>query len=134
MQKRTKTHDLLEFNIAFYERLLRDSPGFVDALVALGEAYTRRGWYEKGLGVDQQLTQLKGDDPLVWYNLACSYSLLKRPDDALQALQRALELGYDDLEYLIRDPDLASMRHSPKFRPFLEQYVASRSSSSSPTP
>ena len=120
MQKRSKVKELLGFEIGFYERLIQEHPNFVDALMALGEAYTRRGWYEKGLAVDLKLTQLKADAPIVWYNLACSYSLLHRHDEGLQALRQALALGYDDFKYLEKDPDLVSLRRSTQFRRFLE--------------
>jgi tetratricopeptide (TPR) repeat protein len=126
MPKRANANEQLEFEIAFYERLLRDKPDFTEALIALGEAYTRRGWYEKGLTVDLKLTQLQATNPTAWYNLACSYSLLKRPDEAFEALRRAFALGYDDAEYLIKDPDLATLRQSPRFRGLLEQCLASR--------
>ena len=128
MPKLSKAHEQLDFEIAFYERLLHEQPNFVDALMALGETYTRRGWYEKGLAVDQQLTRLKPHDPVVWYNCACSLTLLQRLDEALEALQRAIALGYDDFEFLARDPDLAALRRSSQFRRFLE----TRSSSASP--
>ena len=128
MPKLSKAHEQLAFEIAFYERLLQDKPNFIDALMALGEAYTRRGWHEKGLAVDQQLTQLKTHDPIVWYNVACSLSLLRRLDEALEALQRAMALGYDDFEFLAKDPDLAALRQSPQFRRFLD----TRTSSASP--
>jgi len=121
MQKRTKAHEQLEFEIAFYERLLETYPDFPEALSALGEAYTRRGWHEKGLAVDLKLIQLRKSDPVVWYNLACSYALLKRSDDSFEALRHAISLGYDDFDYLLKDPDLEALRHSPKLRLLLEQ-------------
>ena len=120
MPRRSKSAELLEFEITFYEKLLRAYPDFVDALLPLGDAYTRRGLYEKGLQIDLRLSQLRGDDPLTWYNLACSYSLLARVDEALDALHRAVEHGYNDLAYLQKDPDLLNVRHSPKYRPFLD--------------
>ena len=58
MPKLNKSQELLDFEIAFYEQLLKEHPAFADALVALGEAYTRRGQHEKGLAVDQR--------PAVW--------------------------------------------------------------------
>ena len=128
MAKQSRSKDLLDFEIGFYEKLLQDHPKFVDALMALGETYTRRGWHEKGLSVDHQLTQLKPHEPVVWYNLACSLSLLKRFDEALDALRQAIGLGYDDFDYLLKDPDLAGLRQLPKFRQLLEAI----SSSSSP--
>ncbi len=126
MSKPSKSHEILEFEIAFYEQLVQRYPNFVDALTALGEAYTRRGWYEKGLAVDQQLAQLKASDAVTWYNLACSYSLLGRLDEALESLRRAVSLGYDDFEYLMKDPDLANVRRVPTFRQLIKLLVSSQ--------
>lgn len=120
MQKRSRTKDLLEFEIAFYERLLVEDPDFVDALRALGEAYTRRGWHEKGLAVDQRLTRLRPEDAFAWYNLACSLALLNHLDEAFEALARSFTLGYDDLDYMLKDPDLTALRRLPKLRQLLE--------------
>ena len=116
MPRRPKAEELLDFEIAFYEKLVTAYPDFLDALIPLGNAYTRRGLHEKGLAIDLRLSQLRATDAVVWYNLACSYSLLNRVDDALDALRRALELGYADLEYLRNDPDLRNLRGSPKYR------------------
>lgn len=124
MPKRTKAVELLEFEISFYEKLVHAYPDFVDALVPLADAYTRRGLHDKGLQLDLRLTQLRSTDPMAWYNLACSYSLLHRIDDALEALRLALERGYSDLEFLGKDPDLADVRRSPKFRQLLETLAA----------
>jgi tetratricopeptide (TPR) repeat protein len=120
MPKQSRSRELLEFEINFYERLLEDHPRFVDALMALGETYTRRGWHDKGLEVDRQLTTLKPHEPVVWYNLACSLALLKRHDESLDAIRQAIALGYDDFGYLLKDPDLSSLRPLPKFRRLLE--------------
>ncbi len=120
MPKRSKSTNLLEFEIRFYERLLKAYPDFVDALIPLADAYTRRGDHEKGLAVDLRLTHLRGDDPLTWYNLSCSYSLLSRIDEAAQALRKALILGYSDIAHLLRDTDLNNLRQFPQFRQLLE--------------
>ena len=128
MSRRSRSKEFLEFEIAFYERLLADHPDFTDALLALGEAYTRQGCFEQGLAVDQKLARLKAHDPVVWYNLACSYALLERHEEALDALQKALELGYDDFAYLLNDPDLASLHHSPQLRRLLAQRVFPKTS------
>jgi hypothetical protein len=126
MPRRSKSAELLDFEIGFYEKLLRAYPDFVDVLIPLGHAYTRRGQYEKGLSVDLRLTELRAADPLTWYNLACSYSLLHRIPDALQALGHAFEQGYRDLEYLQQDPDLMNVRRSSTYRTFLESLAARR--------
>ncbi len=128
MPKPSRSKELLEFEINFYERLLKEYPNFVDVLMALGETYTRRGWYEKGLEIDRRLSELRPHEPVIWYNLACSLSLLKRYDDSLDALRQAIALGYDDFEYLLKDSDLSSLRQLPKFRRLLEAITQAPSS------
>lgn len=123
MPRRSKSEELLSFEIGFYEKLLHAYPDFVDVLIPLGNAYTRRGRHDKGLEIDLRLTKVRRDDPLTWYNLACSYSLLKRIDESLEALRHSFELGYTDLQYLQRDPDLVNARHSEKYRPLLESFA-----------
>jgi tetratricopeptide (TPR) repeat protein len=119
MPRRSKADELLDFEIAFYEKLVSAYPDFADALIPLGNAYTRRGLYEKGLAIDVRLTRLRAGDAIVWYNLACSYSLLNRIEDAFSALRRALDLGYADLDYLRKDPDLHNLRTSSRYRELL---------------
>jgi tetratricopeptide (TPR) repeat protein len=120
MARRSKAQELLEFEINFYQKLLRAYPDFVDVLIPLGEAYTRRGLHDKGLEVDLRLTQLRGEDPVVWYNLACTYSLLARVEEAGQALRQAIERGYTDLDHLRKDPDLLNLKRSPAYRQVLD--------------
>ena len=129
MPRRSKSAELLEFEIQFYEKLLRAYPDFVDVLIPLGDAYTRHGLHHKGLEIDLRLTQLRGEDPLTWYNLACSLSLLKRVAEAADALRRAFDLGYTDVEYLQQDRDLMNLRQSPKYRELLESFAAAASAS-----
>ncbi|MBI3010941.1 MAG: tetratricopeptide repeat protein [Candidatus Omnitrophica bacterium] len=124
MPRRSKSDELLEFEIQFYEKLLSAYPDFLDVLIPLGHAYTRRGLYEKGLEIDLRLTRLRGNEPLTWYNLACSYSRLKRIDESLEALRRAFELGYRDVNYLQKDPDLLNLRQSTKYRQFLSSFTS----------
>ena len=109
----------LDFEIRFYERLLADCPDFIDALIPLGDAYTKRGRHERGLAIDQRLTQLRPDDPVIGYNFACSLSLLKRVPEAVKNLARAIALGYDEFDWILRDPDLANVRRAPEFQAFL---------------
>ena len=134
MPRRSKSSELLEFEISFYQKLLRAYPDFVDVLIPLGDAYTRHGLYEKGLEVDLRIAQLRGEDPLTWYNLACSYSLMKRVDESMEALRRSIELGYTDLGYLQKDPDLINLRQSEKYRQFLESFASFAAAKTPQTP
>jgi len=105
----------LDVQIQFMEGVVRRDPRYVEALQLLGDNYTQRGRFNEGLLVDEQLAQLEPDNPLVFYNLACSYSLTDQCDRAADALERALVLGYCDFKWLARDPDLQKLRKHPRF-------------------
>jgi tetratricopeptide (TPR) repeat protein len=100
----------LDIEIGFLEGVVRRDPTYVEALQVLGDGYTRRGRFEAGLKVDEQLSRLRPADALVHYNLACSYSLTEQLEEAAAALNRALDLGYRDFKRLAKDPDLARLR------------------------
>ena len=108
----------MDFEISFYENLLKRKPDFVDALAAIGNLYTKKGLYEKGLKADLKLSMIKPDDPIVLYNLACSYSLLKDMDKALETIQKAIESGYDHFDYLLDDSDLINLRADKRFQEY----------------
>ena len=111
----------VDFEIAFYEGILQDTPMFIEALVVLGDLYTQAGLWQKGLEVDLKLSRLRPEDALVFYNLACSYALLKQTRAALGALTRAIALGYDDFEYLKGDTDLDNLLKDEHFRQYIKQ-------------
>ena len=105
-----------EFTIWFLEGVLEKNPDYIDCLVYLGNAYTAHGMYEKGLQIDMRLCSLRPKDPLIHYNLACSYALLKNSDAALDALEKAIILGYDNIQHLEMDEDLASLRENIRYK------------------
>lgn len=105
----------LEFEIRFFEGIVRRDRQAIDALKILGDAYTKTGRWRDGLTIDRRLARLCPTEPTVFYNLACSYSLLGRIDPALTALEKAVRLGYHDARWLVKDPDLANVRRDPRF-------------------
>jgi tetratricopeptide (TPR) repeat protein len=107
--------DNLDFEISFYEGLIQKKSDFVEALFLLGDLYTKKGLYKKGLEVDKKLVKLRPYDPVVYYNLSCDYSLLRKIDSSLKALRKALELGFRDFRLIEKDPDLEFLRKDKRF-------------------
>jgi Flp pilus assembly protein TadD len=106
--------------LEFLQAIARRLPEDTGVLRALADLYTRTGAYADGLRADERLSRLCAEDPLVWYNLACSLALSDRADDAFDALNRAVELGYNDYEWMKKDPDLAALHGDARFESFLE--------------
>jgi tetratricopeptide (TPR) repeat protein len=119
MAQKEKEQDDINFEIRFYEGILAKSPDFIQALTALGSLYTQAGHYEKGLATDQHLAQLRPDDPLVLYNLSCSYSLLGQVDKSFSVIKQAVDCGYKDFKFLEKDKDLDNLRRDNRFKDFL---------------
>ncbi len=111
----------LDTKIQFIEGLVRRDPNYVDALQLLGDHYTARGRFTEGLQVDERLARLDPQNSLVFYNLACSYSLTNEFERAALALDQAISLGYRDFKWLAKDPDLKNLRAQPAFSAIKEK-------------
>ena len=130
--KTPRKKDDVEFEISFYENILKGTPDFIEALVAIGDLYTKAGFWQKGLEVDLKLCRLRPDDPIIFYNLACSYALLNQTRLALSALSKAIEFGYNDFKHLREDPDLENLLKDEQVQEFLAQVERKRKTSKKP--
>ncbi len=106
----------IDFDLLFFNALLRRAPDFVDVLRCQGELLSRKGDHQRALVIDRRLARLCPDDPVVAYNLACSLALLGDEAEALAALERAIAAGYDDIDHLDADADLDGLRPSAAFQ------------------
>ncbi len=119
---RAADQNQIDFELEFFGGVLQRAPDYVDVLRQMSKLLTLKGRYADGLQVDRRLVQLCAGDALAHYNLACRYARLKRPDQCLKTLRRAVELGYRDFRYMREDSDLDSVRHDPRFRQLLREY------------
>jgi len=109
----------VDFDIQFCQDILRTSASHFEALVLLGDSYTRKGEYQKGLELDLSLSRICPENKMVRYNLACSYALTGQKEKAIQAIEQAVELGYRDAEHLRQDHDLDAIKSDPRFQALL---------------
>jgi tetratricopeptide (TPR) repeat protein len=119
--KHSRKREDIDFEIAFYENILKSTPHFIEALSAIGDLYTRAGLWQKGLEVDIKLSHLRPTDSIVFYNLSCSYALLNQTRAALRALTKAIDFGYDDFEHLKGDTDLDNLLKDEHFQQYIKQ-------------
>jgi superkiller protein 3 len=68
-----------------------------------------------------QAADSKPTDPQAAYNAARVYARLGDADQALVWLNKALDLGYDQFDYLSLDPSLVSLKKDPRFLKLLEE-------------
>jgi serine/threonine protein kinase/Flp pilus assembly protein TadD len=82
------------------------------ALRQLGENLEAESWARQALEVES-------DDPAVYYNLGCFYSLGGDAEEALTCLEKAVELGFAHREWLEHDSDLKSLQQHSRYRALL---------------
>lgn len=108
-----------EFDIVFYESVLRREPQYPQVIELLAGLYTRQGRIAEGLKMDRKLVKLQPGNATAHYNLACSLALSKRKADALRELQQAVQLGYNDIDWMQQDPDLDALKQHPDYQSLL---------------
>jgi len=117
---KNKDHDP-EFEMQFFESVLRRNRSYSDVVEILGGLYTKHGRVADGLRMDRKLVKLQPGNATAHYNLACSLALSKRKTDALRSLRHAVELGYRDFDWMQQDPDLEELKEHPAFLSLLAQ-------------
>jgi hypothetical protein len=116
----------IDFELDFFAALLERRPDFVDALKAHAKNLALARRHHEGVQFDRRIARLRPQDALARYNLACSLALIRQHDDALAELRRAVELGYRDFVFMLKDRDLEGVRRDPRFRALLREYDRSR--------
>jgi tetratricopeptide (TPR) repeat protein len=109
----------LEFETRFFEDVLKRDARYTEVIEILGGLYTKQGRVADGLRMDRKLVKLLPGNATAHYNLACSLALSKRPSDAIRSLRKAIDLGYDDLDWMLQDPDLDDLKGSRGFKTLL---------------
>ena len=64
-------------------------------------------------------TELFPEDPVWRYNLACSYSRSGKADSALDALEKAIRMGFRDSELIKKDSDFKFLSNTERFAELL---------------
>ena len=115
-----KNHDP-EFEMRFFESILRRDASYTEVIEILGGLYTKHGRIADGLKMDRRLVKLQPANATAHYNLPCSLALSSRKTDALRSLQQAIALGYREYDWMMQDPDLDELKARPDFMALLEQ-------------
>lgn len=71
--------------------------------------------YAKSLELCQQALDKGAKRGTVPYHMACCYALTSKFDDAFKYLNLAIERGWHNVEHMLSDPDLNSLREDPRW-------------------
>ena len=92
------------------------NPYTVAVRIHLGNSYLERGEHDKALEQYKRALELEPKNSIVHYNIACSYARMKKVEEALDALERSVQCGYRDVDWMEKDADLDNLRDSPRYK------------------
>jgi tetratricopeptide (TPR) repeat protein len=116
----------IEFELDFFSALLELRPDYVEVLKAHAKNLAMACRHHEGVQFDRRITRLRPHDALARYNLACSLALVRQHDEAIDELRRAIELGYRDFAFMLKDRDLDGIRRDPRFRELVREHDRKR--------
>ncbi len=112
----------VDFELDFFGHILERYPTYLEGLRCHASNLAAKKRFQESLQIERRIIQLRPDDPLAHYNLACSYAILKQPELALGTLRKALEFGYRDFRYIQQDQDLDPIKKDPRFKKLLREF------------
>ena len=82
------------------------------SLIELGEMEQAQEWVNRALEIDPE-------DALVLYNVACTYAQLGEYDNAIDCLEKAIDSGMGQKEWIENDPYFDPLRNNERFKTLL---------------
>jgi predicted Zn-dependent protease len=110
------------FEISFCQSILRRDPDDLPTMELLADRLTKAGRLEEGLNLDRKIVAIDPNNAVGHYNLACSLTLTKHFSEAIESLRTAFNKGYREVQWILKDPDLAALHHLPQFSALIAEF------------
>jgi serine/threonine protein kinase/Tfp pilus assembly protein PilF len=115
MGKKDEYRNLLLRRIVALENHLKQVPEDARARILLAADYAELDRVEDAIKELNLAITLRANEASILYNAACTFALLKRKAEAMDALRKAWEAGFKDSTWARRDPDLSILHGEAEF-------------------
>lgn len=99
-----------------YKMALHHDKALSEVYINMSNAYLKGQQYEDARKTLEALKTQAPENPHLYYNLACYFSLTHQEAASLKALQESIRLGYKSPSDAQSDPDLANLRQTIEFK------------------
>lgn len=106
--------------IEMLKKATKLQPDIAAAHDELALCYLKKGFLIHALAELKLLVALDPSDSRSMYNIACVYSLRDDKESAVRWLERAIDNGYNDFDYMKKDPDFDNIRDYPGYVELIE--------------
>jgi non-specific serine/threonine protein kinase len=114
-------HNIKRRWINVLEQQLERVPEDVRARILLATTHATFGEESAATRELQIALALRPRDSNILYNAACVYGIFHRKQEALEMIAKAIAAGYNNFDWLARDPDLTCLQDQPEFQRLIEE-------------
>jgi len=105
--------------LASYQKVLEKTPANFEVLLQAGLSAQRSGDASTAEAMFEQAAEVRPDHWMPPYDIACLRAQAGQTDEAFRWLDQAMDRHLADLKLVRTDPDLASLRHDPRWSALL---------------
>jgi tetratricopeptide (TPR) repeat protein len=106
------------------EQHLALNPDDSRAIYLGADVLIRQGQKQKAMEYVKRLAATERDEPYLLYGLACLYSLIGKPEEAVYYLTKSVEVGFAHRQYLEKDGDFDPIRDHPGYKALINDLKA----------
>ncbi len=118
--EKEKYAEALQASVQLFPRYLLQHPDDARAHMLYAVDLAQVGRIQEAHGEATKALDLSPGDTVMIYNAACFYAKLGESRKALDALEKAVDAGWVDFEWIKRDPDLESIRNESEYIELME--------------
>ena len=85
-------------------------------------AFQALGNYEKAIEVMDSIIARDSTEAGTFYDAACLYARMKKPQDAMRYLEKSLQMGYKRFAHMENDHDMDSLRELQEYKDLIKKY------------
>jgi tetratricopeptide (TPR) repeat protein len=109
-----------------FKKALALKPHWPDALSRLGDVYLKMEKTDMARKYYREAIEMGGSNAHLEYGLACVESLSGHPQEALEHLEAAFKMGYNDFQNIEKDVALDSLRGLVDFKILVHEYFGNQ--------
>jgi serine/threonine protein kinase len=113
--EKEKWNEILGKSLHLYSRYLAEHPDDAYRMMAYAVNLTYAGRISAAVTEGERALKLSTGDPIMMYYGACLYSRLGEKPKAVELLKNAVGHGYENFDWIKRDPDFNGIRDEPGY-------------------
>jgi len=110
-----KLNSVIKKLLEIYPKHLLKHPEDAYRHMAYAISLAIAGRIEEAKTEGEKALDLSPDDPIMMYYGACLYTRFKENEYAIELLEKAIKNGYQNYEWIKRDPDFDAIRNEPSY-------------------